>query len=698
MKNLRKNLQVWNTNTYGNISSKIAAALESIQKVDLRAEIDELSEDEIRLRKEEFVILWDLLKHKERLDCQKSRSKHVRFGDCNSKYFQVMMKSRSRRNQIMGLHHSDSWVEEPEAVKAIIHDHFFERFQEQRHCRPRLSYMNFKKLSLVEKANLEIEFSIEEIRCAVSECGAEKAPGPDGFSFAIIKHIWDIIEEDVFDFIKEFHQNGKLVSGLNSTFIVLIPKVNNPTSLDEYRPISLIGYLYKILAKTLSIRLRKVLNSVIGNSQTAFLAGRQILDGVLILNEVIHDLKSKKKSGFILKADFSKAFDCLSWSFLDNTLAAMGFGSKWRNWISSCLSSSSISILVNGSPTQAFKPSRGLKQGDPLSPFLFIIAAEAFNVLMQSAMNAGLFKGIQIGCGNLTLSHLQYADDTIIMGAPTIQNINAAKFILRWYEFLSGLSINFKKSKLYTINCSSSWSNTAALSLNCRLDKFPSTYLGLPIGGSPTKYNFWKPVIEKFEKKLCAWKCRLLSAGARVTLVNSILSSLPLYFCSLFKLPVCVAKKLNSLMRSFFWGQSSNSRKTYWTSWDKICSDKDVGGLGIPNIKNKNIALLLKWWSRFSSENDSLWKKVLVAKYYNGFPCLSPLCTESNSMSRVWSDILSVGSIATNSNRLLSSCFNWSIGSGLNTRFWLDEWLTSPSLKYTFPRLFCIAANQNALV
>lgn len=269
--------------------------------------------------------------------------------------------------------------------------------------------------------------------------------------------------------MQEFQSNGKLVKGFNSSFIVLIPKVNNPTSLDEYRPISLTGCLDKVLAKLLSIRLRKVISSVVSHSQTTFVSDRQILDGVLILNEVIHELNSKKRSGFILKADFSKAFDYISWSYLDNVMSAMGFGLKWWNWISSCLSSASIFVLVNESPTSVFNISKGLCQGDPLSPFLFILVDEGFNILIEAASTAGLFSGIKIGVGNFTLTHLQYADNTIIIGESTTDNIVGAKFILKCCELVSGLRINFKKIKLITINCSSYWSQMQPTHLTAAL-------------------------------------------------------------------------------------------------------------------------------------------------------------------------------------------------------------------------------------
>lgn len=260
LKHLRKGLQQWNKDSFGDFNSKISAVLCSIQSLDLKAESFDLSEDEIKVKKDEFILLWDLLKQRERIDCQKARSKWISHGDCNSRYFHSLMRSRKRKNLITGLQHNDSWVEEPNSVKSVIRDHFQESFKEGNHSRPTLNPAHFKKISAADRLYLETDFKIEEIREAVSEGGSDKAPGPDDFSFSILNCIWEIIEVDVVDFLREFQSSGKLVKGLNSTFIVLIPKVSNPTSLDEYRSISLIGCLYKILAKLLSIRLRKVIH------------------------------------------------------------------------------------------------------------------------------------------------------------------------------------------------------------------------------------------------------------------------------------------------------------------------------------------------------------------------------------------------------------------------------------------------------
>ncbi|XP_071739221.1 secreted RxLR effector protein 78-like [Rutidosis leptorrhynchoides] len=150
--------------------------------------------------------------------------------------------------------------------------------------------------------------------------------------------------------------------------------------------------------------------------QSAFIKGRFILDGALIVNESIDFLKGAKEKGLLFKVDFEKAFDCLNWGFLLDVMNSMGFGSKWRQWIYSCLKSATISILVNGSPTNEFSLGRGIRQGDPLSPFLFILAAEGLNILTKAATEKGLFKGVEIGRDKVNISHLQYADDTIFLG------------------------------------------------------------------------------------------------------------------------------------------------------------------------------------------------------------------------------------------------------------------------------------------
>ncbi|MCI00018.1 LINE-1 reverse transcriptase like, partial [Trifolium medium] len=303
-------------------------------------------------------------------------------------------------------------------------------------------------------------------------------------------------------------------------FITLIPKKDNPANLNDFRPISLVGSIYKVLSKVLANRMKKFLPKLIDETQSAFVQGRQILDGVLIANEVIDEAKRKKRDVLLFKVDFEKAYDSVDWDFLDFVMEKMHFPEKWRRWISECIRTPSISVLINGCPSKEFKMERGLRQGDPLSPFLFLLVAEGFNVLMRKAVAVGNFLGYKAGCDEgLTLSHLQFADDTLIIGKKSWSNIFAMKAILQLFELTSGLKVNFHKSELMGINVQPQWLKDAAETLNCKVGSFPTKYLGLPIGGDPRKNRTWEPVINSLRKKLSSWKCRSLSMGGRLVLL-----------------------------------------------------------------------------------------------------------------------------------------------------------------------------------
>lgn len=297
---------------------------------------------------------------------------------------------------------------------------------------------------------------------------------------------------------QEFYSNRRRARGVNSSFISLIPKKENPTNLTEYRPISLVSSIYKVVAKVLSRRLRKMLPKLIGEVQIAFLGGRCILDGVLIGNEVVDWWKKSKQKGLILKLDFEKTYDSVNWEFLLAMMQNFGFGEKWVGWIKECISTPRISVLVNGSPTTEFSPQKGLRQGDPLSHFLFNIVAKGLNILLERAKRKGLIKGALVGHQGLKISHLQFAYDTIIFREATWDEIIIIKRILRCFEMVSGLKINFHKSMVCGIGVEEGLTKEFAKKLNCLSQKSPLTYLGLPLGANPRSNSTWKPVVEKY--------------------------------------------------------------------------------------------------------------------------------------------------------------------------------------------------------
>ena len=238
--------------------------------------------------------------------------------------------------------------------------HFSNHFQAIHESRPSMDALQIRPLSYRQGTNLIKAFTLEEVKGEVWDCDNFKSPGPDGITFRFIKDFWDVMKDGLMRFLVEFHRNGKLTKGINNTFITLIPKVDNPQRLNDFRPISLVGSMYKILAKILANRLRLVIGSVISENQSAFIKGCQILYGIMVANEVVDEAR-KCKELILFKIDFEKAYDSIDWTYLDEVMLKMGFPTLWRKWIKECIGTTTTSLLVNRSPTSEFPFERGLR-------------------------------------------------------------------------------------------------------------------------------------------------------------------------------------------------------------------------------------------------------------------------------------------------------------------------------------------------
>jgi len=306
----------------------------------------------------------------------------------------------------------------------------------------------------------------------------------------------------------------------------------------------------KILAKVLANRLRSVIGSVVFESQSAFVKGKQILDGILIANEAVDEATRMKKELLLFKVDFEKAYDSVEFNYLDSVMTNMNFPRLWRKWILECVGTEKASVLVNGSLTDEFPLERGLRQGDPLSPFLFLLAAEGLNVLMTTVEREHLFNGYDIGDNvEVRLTHLLFADDTLIIGEKSWLNVRTMRSVLLLFGELSGLKVNFNKSMLTGVNISESWLSETATMLSWRRGTIPFVYLGLPIGGDSRKISFWKPVVDRIVSRLSSWNHKFLSFGGRLVLLKSVLSSLPVYFLSFFKAPAGIISSIESVFK-----------------------------------------------------------------------------------------------------------------------------------------------------
>jgi hypothetical protein len=355
-------------------------------------------------------------------------------------------------------------------------------------------------------------------------------------------------------------------------------------------------------------------------------------------------------------------------------------------------------VLVNGCPTEEINIQRGLKQGDPLAPFLFLLVAEGLGGLMKRAVASNCFNGFRIGNSDMVVSHLQYADDTLFIGEATIDNLWTIKAILRGFEIISGLKVNFWKSNLMRVNVSNEFIRVASGFLNCRVGSIPFKYLGLPVGANPRRASTWEPLLDSLRKRLGAWGNRYVSLGGRVVLLNSVLNAIPIFYLSYMKLPIHVWKKIRRLQREFLWGGRRDKTRIPWIKWDVVCLPKRMGGLGVRDVRVVNISLLAKWRWRLLSNDNAIWKDVIRCKYGEaaiGKVELGDNCKPWFS-SLWWKDVCSIG-LNLNTNWFAQNVVK-DLGNGALTFFWEDSWVGNVPLKLQFPRLFSISSQKEAMV
>ncbi|EHK62697.1 hypothetical protein M3S_J81, partial [Sorghum bicolor] len=316
----------------------------------------------------------------------------------------------------------------------------------------RATDLNWDALNLqhVDLSILDTPFNELEVLNAIKHMPKDKAPGPDGFPMAFYLACWDLVKHELMSVIQNFYDlRSNNLALLNTANIILVPKKEGAERIGDYRPISLIHSIAKIITKILALRLQPYMNRLVSSNQSAFIKTRAIHDNFMYVRNLARRLHRSNTPALLFKLDITKAFDSVRWDYLLDLLQRRGFPTRWRNWLAAIWSSSTSKVLLNGTPGEAIQHGRGLRQGDPLSPLLFVLAIDPLVNLLECATQEGLLTPLRGHHAQLRVS--LYADDAAIFLEPSSQDVINLRSLLELFGATSGLSTNLEKSTVVPI-------------------------------------------------------------------------------------------------------------------------------------------------------------------------------------------------------------------------------------------------------
>lgn len=390
--------------------------------------------DSIQKYKENKEGLMETLAQQEAFWKQRAKQFWLNAGDKNSKYFHAVASERKRQNTIQRLKNDrGDWVTWDAGLQEVMVNYFRDMFTTTNIEDEEV--LEGIPLTVSDVQNQELLKPIEEeqVKKALFQMHPDKSPGPDGMSPTFYQKYWKIVGKDVVEYVRNFFDSCEVMEGMNDTNLVLISKNSNPSQMGELRPISLCNVLYKIGSKVLANRMKSVLNSVISENQSAFIPGRLISDNIMISFEAMHYLKRKmtgKTGSMALKLDLSKAYDRVEWKFLGDVLTKMGFSERWMHLMIKCVSTVRYEIVNSGRKMGPITPTRGIRQGDPLSPYLFLVCAEGFSALINKYVKSGWISGCRVARGAPVISHMLFADDSYVYGKSSLEEANKISQLL----------------------------------------------------------------------------------------------------------------------------------------------------------------------------------------------------------------------------------------------------------------------------
>ncbi|KAL2224551.1 UNVERIFIED_CONTAM: hypothetical protein Sindi_3020600, partial [Sesamum indicum] len=438
-------------------------------------------------------------------------------------------------------------------------------------------------LSNEEASHLISIFTPADVKQAVFDIAEDKAPGPDGYSSGFFKAAWPVVGQEVTKAVLDFFSIGKLLKQVNSTILALLPKVHTPMTVGDYRPISCCNVLYKIIAKLLVQRLSVVLDKIISPCQGAFIPGR-----------IVHRLQSDEATTSVcLKVDIRKAYDTVEWDFLLAVLQLFGFPQTFTKWIEECVTTASFSIGLNGNPHGFFAGARGLRQGDPLSPYLFVLVMEVLHLGFLQLIEQDMQFTYHWKCESAKVFQLGFADDLLLFCRADLDSLRVLKMGLDRFAEWSGLRLNVQKSHVIISRSAQGWKDQILAAMGFQEGHLAMRYLGIPLLSSRLSIADCQPLLLKIDAHIKGWEGISLSYAGRVQIIKSVLSAMSIYWASAFILPKAIIKKIDKRLRNFLWKGTYTSGYAK-VAWKDVCKPIVEGGQGIKDIGILNRALMAK--------------------------------------------------------------------------------------------------------
>ncbi|CAI5994610.1 unnamed protein product [Closterium sp. NIES-65] len=418
-------------------------------------------------------------------------------------------------------------------------------------------------------------WSEEEVRAAVRELAPGKSPGQDGLPKELFEHNWDLLGPVLMQFIESFTRTAKLPREVSTAVTILLHKKGSKEELGNYRPITLLSTVYKVLAKVLASRLKKVLHEVISEDQAGFLPGRRLADAVAVVADAIEAGASDEKDWYLLMVDFQNAFDSISRAFLFRTLRGMGVPERFVSWAEGLHTGAGTRLHINGWTGERVAVEKGVRQGCPLAPYLFLCAVEP---LCQDIARRRLGVGEE---GAVKLAYLGYADDTSLVLQGEEQLVAAAD-VLEKFGKASGLKVNKDKTVVFPLGRNRGKSPPSDLQFKWADTAVPERLLGVWITPNGDPLPSWEKALDRARKELAKWEIQHLTTSARVTIINGYITPIFMFQAYIYPPPEEIWTKVKRICHHFVSGGEATEEKAFvlW-NYELVCTPREEGGLGM---------------------------------------------------------------------------------------------------------------------